>query len=38
MVFRVEGDRAVLARTPELLSLAGTEAVDRTDTVDRIDP
>ncbi|MBS1839135.1 MAG: hypothetical protein JST64_15685 [Actinobacteria bacterium] len=31
-------DRAVLARTPELLSLAGTEAVDRTDTVDRIDP
>lgn len=38
VVFRVEGDRAVLARTPELLSLAGTEAVDRTDTVDRIDP
>ncbi len=27
MVFRVEGDRAVLARTPEFLSLAGTIAV-----------
>ena len=27
MVFRVEGDRAVLARTPEFLSLAGTVAV-----------
>lgn len=27
VVFRVEGDRAVLARTPELLSLAGTIAV-----------
>jgi antitoxin PrlF len=26
-VFRVEGDRAVLARTPEFLSLAGTIAV-----------
>lgn len=27
MVFRLEGDRAVLARTPEFLSLAGTVAV-----------
>jgi AbrB family looped-hinge helix DNA binding protein len=27
VVFRVEGDRAVLARTPEFLSLAGTVAV-----------
>lgn len=27
VVFRVEGDRAVLARTPEFLSLAGTIAV-----------
>ena len=27
VVFRVEGDRAVLARTPDLLSLAGTFAV-----------
>ena len=27
MVFRVEGDRAVLARTPEFLSLTGTIAV-----------
>ena len=27
LVFRVEGDRAVLARTPDLLSLAGTISV-----------
>ena len=27
VVFRVEGDRAVLARTPDLLSLAGTVSV-----------
>lgn len=27
VVFRVEGDRAVLARTPEFLCLAGTVAV-----------
>lgn len=27
VVFRLEGDRAVLARTPEFLSLAGTVAV-----------
>lgn len=27
VVFRVEGDRAVLARTPEFLALAGTIAV-----------
>ena len=27
VVFRVEGDRAVLARTPDLLSLAGTISV-----------
>ena len=27
VVFRVEGNRAVLARTPEFLSLAGTIAV-----------
>lgn len=27
VVFRVEGNRAVLARTPEFLSLAGTVAV-----------
>ena len=27
VVFRVEGDGAVLARTPEFLSLAGTVAV-----------
>ena len=27
VVFRVEGDRAVLARTPDLLSLAGSIAV-----------
>jgi AbrB family looped-hinge helix DNA binding protein len=27
LVFRVEGDRAVVARTPELLTLAGTVAV-----------
>jgi AbrB family looped-hinge helix DNA binding protein len=27
VVFRVEGDRAVLARTPEFLSLAGTVTV-----------
>lgn len=27
VVFRVEGDRAVLARTPEFLSLASTVAV-----------
>lgn len=27
VVFRVEGDRAVLARTPEFLSLAGSIAV-----------
>ena len=27
VVFRVEGDRAVLARTPEFLSLAGVIAV-----------
>jgi AbrB family looped-hinge helix DNA binding protein len=27
VVFRVEGDRAVLARTPEFLSLAGTVGV-----------
>ena len=27
VLFRVEGDRAVLARTPEFLSLAGTIAV-----------
>ena len=27
VVFRVEGDRAVLARTPAFLSLAGTIAV-----------
>jgi AbrB family looped-hinge helix DNA binding protein len=27
VVFRVEGDRAMLARTPEFLSLAGTIAV-----------
>ena len=27
VVFRVEGDRAVLARTPEFLSLAGTVPV-----------
>ena len=26
VVFRLEGDRAVLARTPEFLSLAGTVA------------
>ena len=27
VVFRVDGDRAVLARTPDLLSLAGSIAV-----------
>ena len=27
VVFRVEGDRAVLARTPDLLALAGTISV-----------
>lgn len=27
VTFRVEGDRAVLARTPDLLSLAGSVAV-----------
>jgi antitoxin PrlF len=27
VVFRVEGDRAVLARTPDLLTLAGSVAV-----------
>jgi AbrB family looped-hinge helix DNA binding protein len=27
VVFRVEGDRAVLARTPDLLSLAGSISV-----------
>ena len=27
VVFRVEGDRALLARTPDLLSLAGTVSV-----------
>lgn len=27
VVFRVEGDRAVLARTPDLLSLAGSVSV-----------
>jgi antitoxin PrlF len=27
VVFRVEGDRAVLARTPDLLALAGTVSV-----------
>jgi len=27
LVFRVEGDRAVLARTPDFLSLAGSVAV-----------
>lgn len=27
VIFRVEGNRAVLARTPEFLSLAGTVAV-----------
>lgn len=27
VVFRVEGDRAVLARTPDLLALAGSIAV-----------
>jgi antitoxin PrlF len=27
VVFRVEGDRAILARTPDLLSLAGSVAV-----------
>ena len=27
VVFRVDGDRAVLARTPDLLSLAGTISV-----------
>lgn len=27
VVFRVEGDRAVLARTPDLLDLAGTISV-----------
>ena len=27
VVFRVEGDRAILARTPDLLSLAGSIAV-----------
>ncbi|MEP7377993.1 MAG: AbrB/MazE/SpoVT family DNA-binding domain-containing protein [Chloroflexota bacterium] len=27
LVFRVEGDRAVLARTPDLLALAGTLSV-----------
>ena len=29
VVFRVEGERAVLARTPEFLSLAGTVRVPR---------
>ena len=28
VVFRVEGDRAVLARTPDFLALAGTIAVE----------
>jgi antitoxin PrlF len=27
VVFRVEGDRAVMARTPDLLALAGTVSV-----------
>ncbi len=30
IVFRVEGSRAVLARTPDFLSLAGTVAVPAT--------
>jgi AbrB family looped-hinge helix DNA binding protein len=30
VVFRVEGDRAVLARTPDLLALAGSVAVPAT--------